>query len=120
PARRPDADRKALLVVGLQPPAIQDGAEGWHRGSSEERGVVDDLQQLEHLVFAQEGEEVVDGGDVDVVDDQERVLVEMRIDVVVTRAPGTDSRADRRSSRVGGGDGTREAAESSASAPRQT
>lgn len=57
--------------------------EEWGVVAAQESGGLYDLEQVEHLILSEELEQATDGRDVDVIDDQERIHVKLRIKVVV-------------------------------------
>lgn len=66
-------------------PTVPCGIKRWSLCSDEERGRTNDLLEPKHGVRAQKLEEVVNAPNLDVVQNQQRSCVEMRIEKVVLK-----------------------------------
>ena len=77
--RLPRISQQGIAVVVLLPPRAFFSIKSWRSGASEEGRGADYFMQLKHPVCAHKLEEVVDATDMDVVENEERSLIQMRV-----------------------------------------
>ena len=81
----PCIPQKRRGIVLLLPPAISEWIECWSARAPEECGSLNYLFQMEHCVPPQKLKEVMNGGDVNVVENQQSPGLQVRIEIIILK-----------------------------------